>query len=547
MNTQNWQKTKDLFSKIITDPPLIEKYLKRPPPKYIFKLIINTMKKTGFPKGLFSPEEETMEYFMAEINHRKQIFKKIIDITKIVTKINLDIDIENILKGMEADKTNILLQNFYQAATTNINSKSIIDKYLNDIKNKIDPTIKDKISKIIQEKNLKKNKQVDGYIFWIDKNVYNEENKNYFNSFKNNVLYKQMYLKFFCFENLEEAFYLILNYIDFKMLFIIISGEFYPYYYYKLKENIKFLKCLPISIIFTSDDSKEIFIKRISVKYYLTEEIFDSINNSFYNFGGVSSDFNYCINFIFNFYINSQNKFKLDKTEESSYDGCITFEYIYSKNQLVLPFLYCELMNEKKVSDNDIQIFINYLLINHRDDEIIKLMFPLLYIKGIPHEIIVKYLLRAYTLNNSFYSEMNKLLMKHDGKIYQTFIKLIFEGLLNKSIYFSEDNYLYRGTQMTKNEIDNIMKSFEERRTLDHYEPLPLFLLYSRCFLSFSKDENKILEFIDKTEDKFYRTVFILKNNNKINNKYYYNVDVEFFSAFTDEKEVIFLPFSTFC
>lgn len=104
MNTQNWQKTKDLFSKIITDPPLIEKYLKRPPPKYIFKLIINTMKKSGFPKGLFSPEEETMEYFMAEINHRKQIFKKIIDITKIVTKINLDIDIENILKGMKQIK-----------------------------------------------------------------------------------------------------------------------------------------------------------------------------------------------------------------------------------------------------------------------------------------------------------------------------------------------------------------------------------------------------------------------------------------------------------
>ena len=69
--SQPWQKTQSLFSKLITSPPLVEKYLKRQPPKYIFTLVINTMKKTGFPRGLFTLEEENVDYFSADINHKR--------------------------------------------------------------------------------------------------------------------------------------------------------------------------------------------------------------------------------------------------------------------------------------------------------------------------------------------------------------------------------------------------------------------------------------------------------------------------------------------
>ncbi len=110
--SQPWQKTQSLFSKLITYPPLVEKYLKRPAPKYIFTLVINTMKKTGFPKGLFTREEQDIEYFSADINHKRAFFNKLIDITKIATKNNIDINVENILKGLEEEKTNIFLQNF---------------------------------------------------------------------------------------------------------------------------------------------------------------------------------------------------------------------------------------------------------------------------------------------------------------------------------------------------------------------------------------------------------------------------------------------------
>jgi hypothetical protein len=113
MEEEPWQKTKELFSGIISAPPLIEKYLKRPSPKYIFNLVINTMNKTGFPKGLFTPEEEKEKYFMSDVNHKKEFLTKIIDITKLITKINLEINLKNILTGLEPEKTNILLQYFY--------------------------------------------------------------------------------------------------------------------------------------------------------------------------------------------------------------------------------------------------------------------------------------------------------------------------------------------------------------------------------------------------------------------------------------------------
>lgn len=157
---QYWQKTKALFSNIITEPPLKEKYLKKPPPKFIFLLIKNTMEKTGFPKGLFTPEEETIEYFSASVEHKKSIITKAIDITKIVTKTNFTIDIKDILKGLEVEKTNTFLQYFYTAATSNFDTKPIINKYLMDMKIKKELNENDKNTSIenIQLQETKTNK-----------------------------------------------------------------------------------------------------------------------------------------------------------------------------------------------------------------------------------------------------------------------------------------------------------------------------------------------------------------------------------------------------
>ena len=563
-----WQKTQELFSKIIKTPPLIERYLKRPSPEYIFTLIMNTMKVTGFPKGLYTSEEENVIYFMDNINNQKKIIDKAINITRIATENNFEIDSMDILQGLQEEKTHIFLQNFYLAATTAKNKETVKRKFLLNIKEENFNTSRNKKTgpkkfylktsiisvnksqeiplKTEQSENIKNlSGRENGYVLWIDEKVFNFDNISYYKSFKENRYYNKLNLKIFCFNNLDDAFDLTFKYIKFKLLFIIVSGKLYPIYYQRIKESIKLLRCLPICIIFTSPELKKIYIQRKKL-YYLTDEILDSINNSFYNLGGVSSDFNSCMNFIFNFCLCLETKIKLENNQKYSYDNCITFECVYSKNQLVIPFIYNELISEEKVTDNEINLFKNFLLINHREEPIIYLILPMLFIREIPREILSKYFLRAYTEESSLYREMNNLLMKRAGNNYQTFIKIIFEGLNNQSLSYSEDDYLYRGTKMSKIEIEAIINLFEKWKEKTD-KSLPSFIIYSRCFLSFSKDKNQIINFIGREDDNNYGIVFILKNNDDIINKYSSNADIEFLSKYSKEKEVLFFPFSTFC
>ena len=260
-----------------------------------------------------------------------------------------------------------------------------------------------KLHSIKNKKNIDNN--CKGLIFWIDKKVYNSENSSYLKSFQKDPIFRQLLssLQFICFDNLKDALDLILNYINFKIIFIIISGSLYSDYYYNLKEIKKFIKCLPICVIFTSNDFK-IILKEKKVRpiyNYLSKELYDSIENPFYNLGGVNSNFQACIKFIYDFWL-LQKDFPKIENENISYEGCITFECIYSKNQLILPFLSNELLFEEKVSDNEVLSFNNFLLKKYSEKQIIDLIHPMIHIKEIPHEIIAKFFLRAYNIENLF-------------------------------------------------------------------------------------------------------------------------------------------------
>ena len=125
-----WSETGKMFGSLIEKPKMTEKLLKKPPPKYIYDIILNTMKKTGFPKGLFTAEEEDHKYFEADAHHKLDILQKAIDITKIVMNENFEIKCTNILKGEQPDKTNYFLQLFYKAATNGKDNSPLIQNYL---------------------------------------------------------------------------------------------------------------------------------------------------------------------------------------------------------------------------------------------------------------------------------------------------------------------------------------------------------------------------------------------------------------------------------
>ena len=95
-----WKKSAEMFEKIITKPKLVEKYLSKPPPKYIYDIIVNTMEVTQFPKGLYSDSELDPEKFKNDQfkNERMDFIQKAVDITKIVLKEKIDVKVKNICK-----------------------------------------------------------------------------------------------------------------------------------------------------------------------------------------------------------------------------------------------------------------------------------------------------------------------------------------------------------------------------------------------------------------------------------------------------------------
>ena len=76
----------------------------------------------------------------------------------------------------------------------------------------------------------------------------------------------------------------------------------------------------------------------------LTE--YKEINSPFYNQAGVKINFFECIKSFENYsaFYEKMKKNIPSKKFDRNYDGCITFEQIYSRNQMVPPFLFCEMM-----------------------------------------------------------------------------------------------------------------------------------------------------------------------------------------------------------
>ena len=536
-----WSETGNLFKDLIDEPEMKDKYLKKPSPKFIFLIVINTMKQTGFPDGLFTQKEQNIEFFMANIYHKKKFLVKITELINYIINeesgFQVNIDVQDILKGLNPQKTNEFLRYVYKFAKSGKDYSDIINKY------KIQRSEK---KYIYQNIEIPKGEAIDekGYILWIDKDVKSEENKKLLDNLEDNPQYQQIKnFEFICLNNLNNAF-IVLKMIKFKIVYIIINGNLYPEYYYKLKKYKNLINCIPVSVIYASDDFKNVCLKRLR-HYSLNNEIYESINNSYYNYGGITSDFYSCLDFVSNFYFGIKNKFFPKFEKKITYKNIIYFEKINSEMQLIIPFLFNELLNEEnKISDNEIQYFKYMLLNRHGNDKIINRISPILFTKDMPHELMLKYFIRAYTEKASFYESINNSLIKNQGKEYLAFINLLYEALSYKNLQISEEDYLYRYINIEKNKIDLILEKFANWNKNED-KSIPLFLVYSCGILSFTKDKNKI-NVIPSINENEYHVIFKLKNDDKIINKYTYNIDIEDISVFKEEKEVLFLPFTTF-
>jgi len=168
-------------------------------------------------------------------------------------------------------------------------------------------------------------------------------------------------------------------------------------------------------------------------------------------------------------------------------------------------------------------------------NELIKNLYLFKYV---PFEILNKYWARCYTVESDFYKVLNNNLMKSNLSFnFKIFIKMLYLGIEANSLKSYPGKYLYRGSSLNRIEIEKIKK-------YQNLGKLSTIVVFSKAFLSFSEDESKARKFCGKTNETQVGCLYILENNNI--NSHESNADIQNYSVFPKEKEILFLPGSSF-
>ena len=184
----------------------------------------------------------------------------------------------------------------------------------------------------------------------------------------------------------------------------------------------------------------------------------------------------------------STEKTVIKKSDEAE----LIFEYIDKKEKLIFPLFFKTLIDNE--SNNSLEKYNNllYKTYSKENEEIKKLLSQIISRQNIPVEILSKYYARLYTLYSNFYLDLNKDLRLNKIDKNLPYIKTLYEGVKLKSLLLSTDNKLYRGSIISNKEINDI-NSYLNKKVKD----LPGSIVFSKSFLSFSKDEKEAKKFLD--------------------------------------------------
>ena len=356
-------------------------------------------------------------------------------------------------------------------------------------------------------------------IIWIDPNIDNSENTKYINELKR---FKN--LEMHTFKDISDSLKQIKK-IRFEETHIIVSGTLYSEFIEKLEENIRDIYVVHKIIIFTS--SKEKFLN-------FNE---DYKENSFYSLGGIETSFDRIKSFIFN----PQNRKDIEQ------ENSLTFEYIDCKEKLILPLFYKSLI--EITSKDNIEKYTEHLYKKYStNNEVDKLLYPIRNIKDIPIELLSKYYARLYTLESKFYEDINKDLKdnKKDNyynSYYMPYVKILYEGVKLKSLPLASDGVLYRGGKISLEEIIKIKECLKNK-----LEDLPGAIVFSKSFLSFSKNKFTAEYYKNKQSKNknLFKVLYTIEKDDNLGYDLSTHSDIENISRYSKEREVLFLPFSSF-
>ena len=397
------------------------------------------------------------------------------------------------------------------------------------------------IVEAIPQLNANKNKNINNNVIWLDPNIDIIEN-----SEKLKLKLDSLNIKII--KNLNEA----INHLKktkFKQIKLILTEEIYPKFVQKYKENLVDMNfSLTVYIYKITEEGKIIFnnnynsnndnnninyINNNDNKEYTTyEEIL-------FEFGGIINDLDELENIL----KLGKDILEYEETKKDTFDIPVqlTFEFIDNKTKLLLPLSFKSLI-DKAANDNMIEYTNTIFDVYSHNSDIRKLLNDIQSFNNITIENLSKYYAKFYTIESGFYRDINESLRLNDVEKFLTFIRTLYEGVRLKALPLACDNVLYRGTKISKLEIEKIQDNIKNK-----IENLPGLIAFSKPFLSFTKEREVATRFISPNyNNNLTNVLFVLEKDNDVGYNLSTHCDLENLSFFPGEKEVLFFPFSSF-
>jgi len=359
-------------------------------------------------------------------------------------------------------------------------------------------------------------------VIWIDQSNDKDENKRYLKSYSDEL----KDFKFTLVTSVKEG-YSCLSQYNFELVYVILSGRLAEEFLDTYEENLQKITSLTLNIIFCFNG-----------EYHKSKKY---ANDPFYNPGGVVTEFIEVIKFLKmdKYNINIQPKIdiqnnKNQKVKNDNNYGDKSFIFISKTlENLSFPIIFKKFsyrfMNEDLLEKFKLFLFNNYYSSLEGIDliKIINRSFK------IPFYLFSKIFLKLYTKETPFYRDLNKSLRNSNFSDFNQFIFTLYYGLNMKIIQDYHDKELYRFSNITKTEYDSILNS-------------SCRLVLARTFFSFSKDKHIAEHFRLKNNNPNIKSILFVVNPSGQENITVTNIDIEDYSYYKEEKEVVFLPFSGF-
>ena len=390
-------------------------------------------------------------------------------------------------------------------------------------------------------------------IFFIGKNIFNRESESnkikfhntntsemfFFNApnteFKTENNRKLQKYNILVFEDENKALE-HLKTLKFIPVIIIVAEDLFDIFVKKLKDNLNYIYIIPRIIIF-GQESNFCSLRNICLKCCKKRD------DEFYHCGGKASSLDEIYNFIESLKNqNIQNDIIIQSvqlTRSTMREGNYLFEQIRKTEDLILPTFYKILLDISETKNNSQFIQKIYMNYNNKSDYNNLLRF-IINMPSIPVELLSKYYARLYTIEGGFYKNMKNSLLNADknNKEYMPYIKTLYEGVEKGALKTCIGQKLYSAAYFSERELNDLNKYKNER-----ISDLPMSIIFSKSFMSFSKNKNVAESFFYIGENK--NTLLIVEDA-KIEYDLLTHADIEELSFFPNEKEVVFFPFSAF-